>query len=75
MVAGTFGLNSNYPLRGNEHGSARATPESAFERNQVLDRAAVAELIQRERAARDGARWEEMATYHHPESMIDVAWF
>ena len=42
---------------------------------QVLDRAAIAELIQRERAARDAARWEEMAQYHHPDSAIDVAWF
>ncbi len=35
----------------------------------------IADLIQRERAARDAARWDEMASYHHPESTIDVAWF
>ena len=52
-----------------------AAQVNTFDRNQLLDRASVAELIQRERAARDGARWEEMATYHHPASMIDVAWF
>ena len=49
--------------------------QDASHRGQVLARAAVAEVIQRERAARDGARWNEMATYHHPDSMIDVAWF
>ena len=41
----------------------------------ILDRAEIADLIQRERAARDGARWDEMASYHHPESRVDVAWF
>ena len=41
----------------------------------ILERATIAALIQRERAARDAARWEEMATFYHPESMIDVAWF
>ena len=42
---------------------------------EMLDRLAVNELIQRERAARDAAAWDEMASYHHPESFIDVAWF
>ena len=41
-----------------------------------LKQAEIAALIQRERAARDGAaRWEQMATFYHPESSIDVAWF
>ena len=42
---------------------------------EVFDRVAVADMIQRERAARDSAAWEEMATYYHPESIIEVAWF
>ena len=41
----------------------------------ILEQAAIAALIQRERAARDAAQWKEMATFYHPESMIDVAWF
>ena len=45
------------------------------DRTSVLQQAAIAALIQRERAARDGARWEEMASFYHPESSIDVAWF
>ena len=49
----------------------RTPPEGT----SFLKQAAIAELIQRERAARDGARWEEMATFYHPESSIDVAWF
>ena len=32
-------------------------------------------MIQRERAARDAASWDEMASYHHPESTVEVAWF
>ncbi len=42
---------------------------------QTLERAAIADLIQRERAARDAASWDEMASYYHPESLVDVAWF
>ena len=42
---------------------------------ELLDRAAIADLIQRERAARDAARWDEMSSYYHPESAVDVAWF
>ncbi len=44
-------------------------------RKQILDRAAIADLIQRERATRDAASWDEMALYYHPDSMVDVAWF
>jgi hypothetical protein len=42
---------------------------------RALQRAAIADLIQRERAARDAASWDEMASYYHPESLVDVAWF
>ena len=41
----------------------------------LLARAVVAALIQRERAARDAASWDEMASYYHPHSTVDVAWF
>ena len=44
-------------------------------RRRTLERAVIADLIQRERAARDAASWDEMASYYHPESLIDVAWF
>jgi hypothetical protein len=40
-----------------------------------LDRAAVADVIQRERAARDGRRWAEMAVCYHPDALVDVSWF
>ncbi len=42
---------------------------------QILERAQIADLIQRERATRDAASWDEMARYYHPESFVDVAWF
>ena len=44
-------------------------------RNQLRERAVIAELIQRERTARDAASWDEMSMYYHPDSMVDVAWF
>lgn len=53
------------------HGLGHTEPGSA----SVLEQVSIAALIQRERAARDAARWEEMATFYHPESSIDVAWF
>ncbi|HLZ74200.1 nuclear transport factor 2 family protein [Phenylobacterium sp.] len=40
-----------------------------------LDRSAIAELIQRERSARDAGRWDVMAACFHPDAMIDVSWF
>ena len=40
-----------------------------------LDRLIIADIIQRERNARDAGRWDEMASYYHPESSIEVSWF
>ncbi len=40
-----------------------------------LDRSEIAEVIQRERAARDFALWSEMAACYHPESTVEVSWF
>ena len=42
---------------------------------EQLNRLEIAEVILRERAARDLAFWEEMASYYHPESEIEVSWF
>ena len=40
-----------------------------------FDRLAIAEMILRERNARDAGRWAEMASYYHPESSVEVSWF
>ena len=40
-----------------------------------LDAYAVDALIQRERAARDAQRWDEMAVCYHPDSHVEVSWF
>ncbi len=42
---------------------------------EQLDRAAVTDLLQRERTARDGYAWDEMASCYHPDSRIEVSWF
>ena len=42
---------------------------------ECLDRVLIAELIQRERAARDGGLWQTMAECWHPQSLVDVSWF
>ncbi len=39
------------------------------------DRMLVAELVQRERAARDAGLWDIMAECWHPNSLVDVSWF
>ena len=41
----------------------------------LLDQVAVADVIMRERLARDNADWAEMASYYHPDSTVDVSWF
>ena len=43
--------------------------------SEQLDRLAIAEVILRERTARDAAFWQEMASYYHPQSEIEVSWF
>ena len=35
----------------------------------------IVDTIVRERIARDGGRWDEMASYWHPESVVEVSWF
>ena len=41
----------------------------------LLDKMAVADLVVRERLARDNGFWEEMASYYHEDSSINVSWF
>ena len=41
----------------------------------LLDKLAIADVIQRERYARDNRLFDEMATYYHPESVVEVQWF
>ena len=40
-----------------------------------LHQLAIADIIERERAARDFAFWSEMASYYHPDSSVEVSWF
>ena len=42
---------------------------------RLMDQAAIADVILRERLARDNACWPEMESYYHPESTVDVSWF
>jgi SnoaL-like domain len=42
---------------------------------EFVDRAAVGDVIQRERAARDGRLWADMAACYHPDAFVDVSWF
>lgn len=41
----------------------------------ILDGLRIADLIQRERAARDAGQWEDMAASYHPQSTVDVSWY
>ncbi len=40
-----------------------------------FDRIDVADLILRERLARDSQLWDEMAVCYHPDSIVEVSWF
>ena len=39
-----------------------------------FDRIDVADLILRERLARDSREWEEMAACYHPDAVVEVSW-
>ncbi|HVR89837.1 MAG TPA: nuclear transport factor 2 family protein [Novosphingobium sp.] len=45
------------------------------EEGDILDKLRIADLVQRERAARDAGEWEEMAACYHPQSTVDVSWY
>lgn len=40
----------------------------------LIDRAAVIDLVQTERAARDLGQWERMAACFHPDSTVSLSW-
>ncbi|MDB5432942.1 MAG: Bile acid 7-alpha dehydratase BaiE [Caulobacter sp.] len=40
----------------------------------MLDKLAVAELVQTERAARDQGQWERLAACYHPDSLVSISW-
>jgi hypothetical protein len=40
----------------------------------LIDRVAVADLVQTERAARDQGQWERMAGCFHPDSRVSLSW-
>ena len=46
----------------------RLTPD------ELADRAAVADLVQTERAARDQGQWERLAACYHPDSTVSISW-
>ena len=39
-----------------------------------LDKAAVAEVVQTERAARDAGEWDRMADCYHSDSLVSISW-
>ncbi len=39
-----------------------------------LDKAAVAEVVQTERAARDAGEWTRMGDCYHPDSLVSISW-
>ena len=44
-------------------------------RDEQIDKSVIAEVILKERLSRDRGRFEEMASYYHPESHVEVSWF
>jgi hypothetical protein len=42
---------------------------------QTLDKLAIMEVSQTERAARDMAQWDRMLATYHPDSSVRVSWF
>ncbi len=50
-------------------------PGEASQINEQIDRVEICELVQRERAARDMQRWDELANSYTDTSEIDISWF
>ena len=44
------------------------------EMRAFIDKAAVAEVVQTERAARDAGEWERMAACYNPDSLVSISW-
>lgn len=42
---------------------------------EQLDKLAIAELAQQERAARDARQWDRLLDSYHPDSRVSVSWF
>lgn len=42
---------------------------------QLLDKSEINEVVQKERAFRDQARWDEMQAAYHDDSVVDLSWF
>ncbi|HZZ02655.1 nuclear transport factor 2 family protein [Paraburkholderia sp.] len=45
------------------------------ELQQLLDKSEINEVVQKERAFRDQARWDEMQAAFHDDSVVDLSWF
>jgi SnoaL-like domain len=42
---------------------------------EQVEKMLIVDMIVRERIARDRGHWDEMASYWHPESTVEVSWF
>ncbi|WP_139114806.1 nuclear transport factor 2 family protein [Rhizorhabdus dicambivorans] len=49
--------------------------EDMVQNGTLLDRLAIADVVTRERMARDDGDWEAMAACYHRDSSIDISWF
>lgn len=43
-------------------------------RDELADKAAIAELVQTERAARDQGQWDRFAACYHKDSVVSISW-
>lgn len=41
---------------------------------ELADRAAIMDLVQTERAARDQAQWDRLSACYHPDSTVSISW-
>lgn len=52
-----------------------ADPQASRASGEQLDRVAIADIIARERAARDTGDWDGLARCYVPASLVDISWF
>ena len=56
-------------------GRSAATLPASPNGDDLLDKLRIADLVQRERAARDAGQWDEMTACWLPQATVEVSWF
>jgi hypothetical protein len=75
LLAVGLGAASGLIMAESAHAQGLARRDARPSNGPLLDRLAVADLVTRERAARDAGDWATMAASYADDSVVEVSWF